>query len=105
MSPTASKLTRRLGVGVGIPVGARVAVSVIVDVGVSEAEAAVGVSFAGRNGVRVSLAVGGSGLSTKVTAGAAQPVNIAARRIIRMRMRLFLILYLDLQLHLPDGFQ
>jgi len=88
---------------VGVPVDTMVAVAVGSTVGVCAA--GVGDSLGGRMAVRVGMASGGSGLIPTLPTGAAQPVKYAAIRNMHTSGELFLILYLNLQLHFPNGFQ
>jgi hypothetical protein len=84
-------------------VGVAVAVSVIVGVYVGGAFVNVGVSLAGRNGVRVGLTRGGSAISVVLIPGA-QPAKTNPIKNTLTSRRLIFIESARLQLHLPDRF-
>ena len=79
------------------------AVSVIVGVNVGGAVVEVGVSLAGRNGVRVGLTSGGSGIIVVLIPGV-QPARMNPIKNALTARRLILIVSARLQLHLPDRF-
>jgi hypothetical protein len=88
---------------VGVSVAVGVAVSVGNCVGVPVAGA--GGSVAGRNGVRVKVALADVGMLAAFPGEAAQPVNNPAMSRMAARSRLIPIGNLDFQAHLPDGLQ
>ena len=84
-------------------VGVKVAVFVTLTVGNGVAEAVVGVSFTGKNWVRVGLPVGRGGVFTTGMFELPQLVTIMHMKTMLTNKRLILILVSDLHLYLPNG--
>jgi hypothetical protein len=85
-------------------VGVTVAVFVMVAVNEGVAVAGLGVSLAGRKGVRVGLSSGDVPAAGTLIMGA-QPASTNPIKNMPTANRLFLIAYARLQLHLPDRLQ
>jgi hypothetical protein len=82
-----------------------VTVSVEEVVAVGVLETGMGVSLTGRKGVLVGLPSEDTVPLVEITMGVAQPLKNAATRNMHTDNRLILMLVLNLQLHLPNGFQ